>query len=543
MKKITLFVCALATTVASFATIKENSKAIARPFAPTIHFAQAELATDGVTPIAKGLNAAVVTDTTIAEYTTSFTFNCGTPKSGIGYVDEAQIITPYRNSLTFTNVFGLGSSWYLNDELVASDTSKYAMPIGDYGVFPLPVMKTPTMPTSDTTSLAFIDYQYGAYHTSKYAKYAFQNYVNVAPAYLTPLTKCAMYTEEKKDYKGRDTYGSDWTFVGAGEMGAYSYGTKLQNPWMGDTTDVRYMDTILVLIKNAGMMYIDHISLGVYTDGENGVKDIFPGQDDHVRLTLYPISSEGAIDWENPIASAKADSSNYVGVENASSWYGILNFHFLDLDPITGNYDTVPAIAEGNFVAVLDEYNDGTANFGIITDYYTNITGDTYFAYTDSVGALKLPSMWRYPAGLLLNFYAYLPSVANAPDSVAFAQDELTKKIALKTNTYAEDYEIDAPEWVTIEAETVYDASEDHAYVVNITITVEAGEEEREGEVRITDGFSGYEFGFVVKQAGTSQGIENVSFKNDNKLYNVLGQEVSEDYQGVVIRNGEKFIK
>jgi hypothetical protein len=399
------------------------------------------------------------------------------------------------------------------------------------------------MPTSDTTSLAFIDYQYGAYYTSKYAQYGFQNYVNVAPAYLTPLTKCAMYTEEKKDYKGRDTYGSDWKFVGAGEMGAYSYGTKLQNPWMGDTTDVRYMDTILVLIKNAGMMYIDHISLGVYTDGENGVKDIFPGQDDHVRLTLYPISSEGAIDWENPIASAKADSSNYVGVENASSWYGILNFHFLDLDPITGNYDTVPAIAEGNFVAVLDEYNDGTANFGIITDYYTNITGDTYFAYTDSVGALKLPSLWRYPAGLLLNFYAYLPSVANAPDSVAFAQDELTKKIALKTNTYAEDYEIDAPEWVTIEAETVYDANEDHAYVVNITITVEAGEEEREGEVRITDGFSGYEFGFVVKQAGTSQGIENVSFKNDNKLYNVLGQEVSEDYQGVVIRNGEKFIK
>ena len=29
----------------------------------------------------------------------------------------------------------------------------------------------------------------------------------------------------------------------------------------------------------------------------------------------------------------------------------------------------------------------------------------------------------------------------------------------------------------------------------------------------------------------------------DNKLYNVLGIEVGEDYQGVVIRNGEKFVR
>ena len=30
---------------------------------------------------------------------------------------------------------------------------------------------------------------------------------------------------------------------------------------------------------------------------------------------------------------------------------------------------------------------------------------------------------------------------------------------------------------------------------------------------------------------------------NDGKLYNVLGIEVDEDYKGVVIRNGQKFLK
>ena len=47
----------------------------------------------------------------------------------------------------------------------------------------------------------------------------------------------------------------------------------------------------------------------------------------------------------------------------------------------------------------------------------------------------------------------------------------------------------------------------------------------------------------VVETRNMPQGIENVSFQNNNKLYNVLGQEVGEDYKGVVIRNGKKFLK
>ena len=48
----------------------------------------------------------------------------------------------------------------------------------------------------------------------------------------------------------------------------------------------------------------------------------------------------------------------------------------------------------------------------------------------------------------------------------------------------------------------------------------------------------------VVKVDEKPQGINNViRTVNDNKLYNVLGIEVDEDYKGVVIRNGEKFLQ
>ena len=48
----------------------------------------------------------------------------------------------------------------------------------------------------------------------------------------------------------------------------------------------------------------------------------------------------------------------------------------------------------------------------------------------------------------------------------------------------------------------------------------------------------------VVKVDEKQQGINNViRTVNDNKLYNVLGIEVDEDYKGVVIRNGEKFLQ
>lgn len=541
MKKISLIVCALATTVASFAGLNDKlvkRNAVETKINPNIRIVETQsaiLPEENVNALTQRL-ATVVTDTVILPYVAPGTFNSGTPSSGIGYVNEAFILAPYQDSLTFYNYSGLTSSWYVDGDLKATDSLLKVNLVGMGETQSLPLMKTPTLPTSDTTQTAFVDYQFGAYYTEVYSqKGDFSNYIEVAPAYLEPLTKCAMYTEQRTNSKGKDTYGSDWTFVGGGDVGTYSYGTQMVHPSLG----VRF-DTIFIPYFQEGAMYIDHISAGVYTDG-SGVDGIFPAETDHVRATIYPILSGGRIDFSSPIATAIADADDYVGAENASSWYGLLNFYFTELDPITGAETQVPAKVNGDFVVAFDQFNDGTANFGFITDYYTLIEGDTYL-----IGGGKFTQLWKYPANLLVNLYALLP-VFEAPESVQFDLAGGTLEFTIPSNVWDDEIEIDAPEWITVEVATDYEEIVDgdktyyaHKYTNKLTITVAETAASREGVVELDA--MGLPVTIIVDQ-GDVQGIENVRYQNDNKLYNVLGQEVNEDYKGVVIRNGEKFVK
>lgn len=541
MKKISLIVCALATTVASFAGLNDKlvkRNAVETKINPNIRIVETQsaiLPEENVNALTQRL-ATVVTDTVILPYVAPGTFNSGTPSSGIGYVNEAFILAPYQDSLTFYNYSGLTSSWYVDGDLKATDSLLKVNLVGMGETQSLPLMKTPTLPTSDTTQTAFVDYQFGAYYTEVYSqKGDFSNYIEVAPAYLEPLTKCAMYTEQRTNSKGKDTYGSDWTFVGGGDVGTYSYGTQMVHPSLG----VRF-DTIFIPYFQEGAMYIDHISAGVYTDG-SGVDGIFPAETDHVRATIYPILSGGRIDFSSPIATAIADADDYVGAENASSWYGLLNFYFTELDPITGAETQVPAKVSGDFVVAFDQFNDGTANFGFITDYYTLIEGDTYL-----IGGGRFTQLWKYPANLLVNLYALLP-VFEAPESVQFDLAGGTLEFTIPSNVWDDEIEIDAPEWITVEVATDYEEIVDgdktyyaHKYTNKLTITVAETAASREGVVELDA--MGLPVTIIVDQ-GDVQGIENVRYQNDNKLYNVLGQEVNEDYKGVVIRNGEKFVK
>lgn len=541
MKKISLIVCALATTVASFAGLNDKlvkRNAVETKINPNIRIVETQsaiLPEENVNALTQRL-ATVVTDTVILPYVAPGTFNSGTPSSGIGYVNEAFILAPYQDSLTFYNYSGLTSSWYVDGDLKATDSLLKVNLVGMGETQSLPLMKTPTLPTSDTTQTAFVDYQFGAYYTEVYSqKGDFSNYIEVAPAYLEPLTKCAMYTEQRTNSKGKDTYGSDWTFVGGGDVGTYSYGTQMVHPNSG----VRF-DTIFIPYFQEGAMYIDHISAGVYTDG-SGVDGIFPAETDHVRATIYPILSGGRIDFSSPIATAIADADDYVGAKDASSWYGLLNFYFTELDPITGAETQVPAKVSGDFVVAFDQFNDGTANFGFITDYYTLIEGDTYL-----IGGGRFTQLWKYPANLLVNLYALLP-VFEAPESVQFDLAGGTQEFTIPSNVWDDEIEIDAPEWITVEVATDYEEIVDgdktyyaHKYTNKLTITVAETAASREGVVELDA--MGLPVTIIVDQ-GDVQGIENVRYQNDNKLYNVLGQEVNEDYKGVVIRNGEKFVK
>lgn len=541
MKKILLIVCALATTVASFAGLNDKlvkRNAVETKINPNIRIVETQsaiLPEENVNALTQRL-ATVVTDTTILPYIAPGTFNSGTPSSGINKVNEAFILAPYQDSLTFYNYYGLTSSWYVDGDIKATDSLLKVNLVGMGETQSLPLMKTPTRPTSDTTQTAFVDYQFGAYYTEVYSQYDFQNYIEVAPAYLESLTKCAMYTEQRTNSKGKDTYGSDWTFVtatGSG-VGDYWYGTQMVHPSSG----VRF-DTIFIPYFQEGAMYIDHISAGVFTLGTGGVDGIFPAETDHVRATIYPILSGGLIDFSSPIATAIADADDYVGASNASSFYGLLNFYFTEIDPITGAETQVPAKVSGDFVVAFDQFNDGTANFGFITDYYTLIEGDTYL-----IGGGRFTQLWNVPGNLLVNLYALLP-VFEAPETVEIGLEGGEINLQVPSNVWDDEIEIDADSWldVQITTQSVYDSENEyyvHQYVNDVVITVNSANEPRLGIIELDA--MGLPVTIIVNQGG-AQGIENVRYQNDNKLYNVLGQEVNEDYKGVVIRNGQKFVK
>lgn len=543
MKKITLFVCALATAVASFAGTTSKLMEVSKARQSRVESQQMSIEKAPLFKAIEEKEAIVSSDTIYIPYATPRAYHYGLNSNGIFYNTPALYVMPYAPGLVFYNDYNFQSTWLINGQTVAQDTA-LALKVPGYGEFNnlAPVMQTPKKIIGDTAEYIFPDYQYGAGEIGKlkekYPTEDFSDWQGIlnAPAYITPITRCAILSENPGNYY----YPFDYGTYSAATGGDYWYGTKLVNNFTSDSLNTYYMDTTAVLMFNPGFMYIDQIKMGIYTRG-NTPADMFPGENDHIRLTLYPMNQlNGFPDWNNPIASATAGKNELTG----TGWNGILTFSFLEEDPVTHNFDTVPATVEGNFWVVLDEYNDGTASFGFLSDDEMTTAASTYFFFTNpATGKMNYTTKYRTPANLDITLRAYMPSVADAPEAVYFQQgEELTKTIALKTNTYAEDYDIDAPSWVNIEAETVYDpTTEDHTYVVNMTITVDANNEAREGEVIITD-FSGYEFSFIVKQ-NIAQGLENVSFKNNNKLYNVLGQEVGEDYKGVVIRNGEKFIK
>lgn len=123
------------------------------------------------------------------------------------------------------------------------------------------------------------------------------------------------------------------------------------------------------------------------------------------------------------------------------------------------------------------------------------------------------------------------------------------------TISYAWNYVIDAPDWVsTLDMDSYNEPIWSgysytwwgylHAY--NLYIMGDATDDSVDGpaigDEIILDGH-GPKIVFKVVKVTYPEGIDDVKFRNDGKTYNVLGLEVGDDYKGVVIRNGEKFIR
>ena len=544
MKRTLLFALTVAMSAVLCAAVPTAQTQV-REINPTIRVvehAEVDFNTEVLTTFAQKATNATVTD--LSTYYVPQSFNSGTPSDGIGYVGLAQIVVPYAESVAYVDGYGIGGTWTVGGEVVANNAPYYVAEAGQLGgEWELPVLKTNDAQLDDTTTVVFSEYQFGAYYTSVYAQHGFYNSLLMAPAYLQSMTKCAMYTEvQVNPNNGKDTYGNDWTFVTSAQTGGYWYGTQMYDPRVTDS--LVYFDEMMVLVDNAATMYIDHVSLGVYTMDENN--QIFKSEDDHVTLTLYPTSTnaEGqiVIDYENPYATAVATIDDYMPVKEGS-FYGLLNFYFEEPNAL-GIMSEVPAIVEGTFAAVLSEYNEGTANFGIITDYYTPYPGDTYLSYGDK----KWTTLWKTPGTLLMNFYALFPTVLEVPAEVKVALEGGQVELALPSNVWYEDMEIDADEWIAEDGESLVEIVveegqeyEDFQYQISLTLDVEAADAPRAGVVEINA--LGHIYTINVLQGDVQSGVENVEATTAGKTFNLLGVEVDENYKGIVIKNGQKYIQ
>ena len=531
MKKFTLIVCALATTVASFANVKvAPQKKFMRSTVPSISYVEAQF------DKASAEKKTAALDTVYLQYRPLGAYQVACPDDGLLYGFYQQgLIAPYMDTIYYLNNDTLPCSWYLGGNEVKANSPFYAMKVG-FGEFELPVMKTPA-----TKTTYYADYQVAALATADWQTLSpdFYNALNVAPAYEVTFTKCAMYTERPKDSRGYDTDGSDWKLVGAGDLGSYSFGSKLTNPWDGG-----YFDTIIVpyFQEKNNAMYIDHITMGIWNNGTSSA-DFFPGENDHVRLSIYPFTENGAIDWKNPIAQATANLDNFTPYYTGYTYLGLLQFNFKEIDPITGAESTVPAIVSGDFVVALDEYNNGTTNVGFICDYFSEFPSQTYFVGRDSgTGKQYTTTLWSSPSNIMMNLTAYLSSF-NTPETVKIGLEGGEINLKVPSNVWDEDIEFDAEDWIDVEITSEYTTDGEyyyHQFVNDVKITVDAASAPRLGTIEFNA--LGVEATITVNQGG-EQGIDVIKAVNDNKMYNVLGIEVGEDYKGVVIRNGEKFVR
>jgi len=538
MKRLTLFVCALALSVATFAVPRAKVVKSA-PQEPRFKVAQAELE-DAQAPAKV---KAATKDTLLVPYTlltTDFkyatTYQVGKPSDGFAYNFYQQgLITPYMPSVIFVNDSMRPATWLVNNEEVAENTPFYLMDLDFGDSNPMPLMQTPC--GADTL---IPDYQISGLWVKSQSSTKYYSAINVAPAEFMPLTRCAMYTEDSRE----DEDGQDYWMMGAGQLGSYAYGTNLANPWDGGT-----FDTIFVPFYNDGHMVIDHMTLAIYNSLQGTSADIFPGENDHVRLTVFPVNNAAEtwfdyVDWANPIATAVATIDDFTPYTDGYTWLGLLQFNFMQVDEVTGAETPGEIEVDGDFIIALSEYNDGTANFGIFTDAAA-LNGQTKLVGHDAEGSYAT-GLWKYPGNILLNVVAYMPAFA-IDEEIAFAEGETEKVIEVPSNVWDEDIDVEADEWIHVAVETQAETEEYegeeydvHTYINKVTITLDEETAAREGTIL----FDAYGTKVSVKILQNVQtGVDNVTFKNDGKLYNVLGIEVGEDYKGVVIRNGEKFVK
>jgi hypothetical protein len=334
--------------------------------------------------------------------------------------------------------------------------------------------------------------------------------------------------------------GSDFYRIGAGARGAYAYGTKL----IADTATGATADTIISTVKNVSPLTISSVNIPVYN--VNGTA-IMP-EGGQVKVEIFAADlTKGLIYTDSVLATTVATVENFVEVQ---SGLGTIVATFQEEDPFGGMMD-VSVVVEGDFVVQLTGFNESGCDFGIYADYYTP-GGTTVYCVNG-----KYTPIFSASSNLAIMYDAYWPTVQDVAGNVmnvaveggaAYYVEEDNPYILLYTNAYDVEasWSADYPEWMEVEYFLGNIGTEEAPeLVVAVAVTAEALTEGTGRRGVVTFDVDGYVYELIVEQGDVISGVENVVIPtvNDNKRYNLLGVEVDENYKGIVIMNGQKFIQ
>ena len=447
------------------------------------------------------------------------------------------IMLPFTPEIEWTNYYG-PTSWYsqATDALLAENSETYTMTAWeDYGLDGMYYL----MYTTDHT-LAQGGQTYnikGYYYGESAGKGGSAFTTGSAPLGIStgeniPMTLCGMETSMMNNESGSDFYR-----ISAGDRGAYAYGTNL----IADLATGKTADTIISTVRNVSPLKISSISIPVYNT--NGTAVMPEGAEVKIEIIAADLAT-GKIYTDSVLATAVATAADYLEVQ---SGVGTIVGRFYEEDPFGGMME-VAVVVEGDFVTQVTGYNETGCDFGIYADYYT-VGGTTMYRVNG-----KYTPIFSASSNLAIGYDAYWPMVdcgmgseiLVAPVAGGVAMDGEYQAFALYTNVYDVEgawiISDESSEWLefAIDASTL--ETEGYAVAQITAEALPAGMTGRKGAVVIEA--DGYKLAIPVLQ-GETTGVEDVVIPtiNDNKRYNLLGVEVDENYNGVVIMNGKKFIQ
>ena len=446
------------------------------------------------------------------------------------------IAIPYMDSVVWKNLYG-PTDWYdqYDDALLAEDSETWVARYGIAGVgYYLPYTTDHTV-TQDGVDYLIKGYKFAAGNENGGLLASGAAPFTISTGENIPITLCGMATDPMNNNNGSDFYR-----IGAAPRGAYAYGTDL----VVDTLTGATADTLLSTVHNVSPLTISSINIPVYN--VNGTA-IMP-EGGQVKVEIFAADlTKGLIYTDSVLATTVATVENFVEVQ---SGLGTIVATFQEEDPFGGMMD-VSVVVKGDFVVQLTGYNETGCDFGIYADYYTP-GGTTVYCVNG-----KYTPIFQESSNLAIMYDAYWPTVQDAAGNVmnvaveggeAYYVEEGNKYTLLYTNVYDVDasWSADYPEWMEVEYFLANVGTEEEPEpVVAVSVTVEPLTEGAGRQGIVTFDADGYVYELIVNQGEVvNTGVENVVTPSFNgKTYNLLGVEVDENYKGIVIKNGQKYIQ